>query len=143
MLKKEKSALVKSFELNVFKEVDAALQGGDDDSNSLTGLVQMINDTLVELTDYNKKIYDLLSASDEDADTTALDAEIDSDMKLKLKAKKCKARLESAIKGKNPAPVVTVKPPEEESPTISTISQKRRPKVPDIKIPTFDGSYLE
>ena len=142
LIKRKKSALVKSLDANILKEVDAAI--GGDDVDSLKGLIKLIDESLVHLTSYNDKIYDFMLASGTENDETTIEKEMSDDMTFKLRAQKCRARIESAVKGKDPpTPIPTNTKPSEEEPTTRVTAPQRRAKVPDLKIPTFGGSYLE
>ena len=107
--KRKKSALVKSLEANILKEVDVAI--GGDDVDSLKGIIKLIDESLVDLTSYNEKIYDFMLA---DNDETTIEKEMSDDMTFKLRAQKCRARIESAVKGKDPpTPIPTNTKPSE------------------------------
>ena len=135
--KRKKTALVKCLEKNVFAVVDEALKEKDeasatDDSIDLAGLLKTIDETVAELKSYNDKIYELII---EDAE---LEKEMDDDMTLKLKVNRYRSRVETTMKSvEKPIPVSKSTNEEETKPSL------RRAKVPDLKIPTFDGSYLE
>ena len=136
--KRNKVALVKSIEKNVFVVVDESMKKKDeasaaDEPLDLTGLLKTIDDAVVELKSYNDKIYELI---EEDAD---LEKEMDDDMTLKMKINKYRARVEAATTVNKPVPVAPSTKDDEKKPPSTT----HRAKVPDLKIPTFDGSYLE
>ena len=138
LVKRKKSALLKTIEKNVFAVIDDSTKQKDeaaaaDDPDELIGLMKTIDDAVGELKLYNDKIYEL---TEDDAE---MEKEMDGDMTMNRKINKYRALLEKATKVEKPAPAAaTIKSPDDESKPPS-----RRAKVPDLKIPTFDGSYLE
>ena len=140
LFNRQKKSLLKKLDAKVFKAIDAALSenGNVDD---LSKLSKDLDDALTELAAYNVKIYDHLLDLEDNGNDGALEDEMDRDNDLKMKINEFKAKIEKATK--TPIIIPEPKPDEASAATTTATTTKRRAKVPDLKIPTFGGSFLE
>ena len=142
LAKRRKTTLVKDIRTNIFVAIDgydeqrkvADANVDDDVVRKLKGLLKTLERVVTELTGYNDKIYELTT------DDAAFEAEMDADMVLSRTIDEYKGIVETMFEHREKAvPAAPVKPLSNQENKTAT----RRAKVPDLKIPTFAGSFLE
>ena len=137
-IQRRKAGLLKKL-ATMFVTIDEQRQKeiGDVDADEIDEMIDDLTLDYVELKEFNDELYKLITDNDEQDTLIESDYRFDTKLRKQITAtKKLKQKLEPAVTTAT-ATTPTPAPMPEQKPPI------RRAKVPDLKIPTFSGSFLE
>ena len=140
-IQRRKTNIVKKLTTILFVKIDEQRQMDVGDMNvaTINGLTTELKDAVGDYKNYNDDLYDLMD------DDNEVQIEMDKDNDLTLQMSTNLATLEELKEKLKPATTATAVP----TPTPAPMPERehkpptRRAKVPDLKIPTFAGSFLE